>query len=47
MIVVMKSDTPAEESERIIQEISRWNITPEKSVGQQWRWLRSRLELIP
>ncbi len=34
MIVVMKSDTPAEESERIIQEISRWKITPEKSVGQ-------------
>jgi 3-deoxy-7-phosphoheptulonate synthase len=34
MIVVMKSGSPSEEIERIIQEIRSWNITPEKSVGQ-------------
>ncbi|KYC36773.1 3-deoxy-7-phosphoheptulonate synthase [Scytonema hofmannii PCC 7110] len=34
MIVVMKSGSPSEEIERIIQEIRNWNITPEKSIGQ-------------
>lgn len=34
MIVVMKSGTPAIEIERVSQEISIWNITPEKCVGR-------------
>ena len=33
MIVVMKSGTPSVEIERVIQEVRRWNITPEKTVG--------------
>ncbi|WP_026082692.1 3-deoxy-7-phosphoheptulonate synthase [Mastigocladopsis repens] len=34
MIISMKSGTPVAEIERICQEIQRWNITPEKCVGQ-------------
>jgi 3-deoxy-7-phosphoheptulonate synthase len=34
MIVVMKSDSPSAEIERVSQELRRWDITPEKSVGQ-------------
>jgi 3-deoxy-7-phosphoheptulonate synthase len=33
MIIVMKFGTPSEEIERLNQELSAWNITPEKSVG--------------
>jgi 3-deoxy-7-phosphoheptulonate synthase len=33
MIVIMKSGTPAEEIERVSQEMRNWNITPEKTVG--------------
>lgn len=33
MIVVMKSDTPKGEIERVYKELCRWNITPVKSVG--------------
>lgn len=35
MIVVMKAGTPAEEIERVSQEISSYNITPEKCVGKR------------
>lgn len=35
MIVVMKSETPETEFERISKEVLRWNVTPEKSVGRQ------------
>ena len=34
MIIVIKSCSPAAEIERISEEIRRWNITPEKCVGQ-------------
>lgn len=34
MIVVMKSDTPIEEIERIAQEVHHWNLTAEKIVGK-------------
>ena len=34
MIIVIKSRSPAAEIERISEEIRRWNITPEKCVGQ-------------
>ncbi len=34
MIVVMKTDTPISEIQRIIQELRSWNITPEKIVGK-------------
>lgn len=35
MIVVMKIGTPAEEIERVSQEICSYNITPEKCVGER------------
>lgn len=35
MIIIMHPGTPGAEIERISQELSHWNITPEKSVGQQ------------
>jgi hypothetical protein len=47
MIVVMKSDTPAEEYERSIQKISRWRITPEKSVDQHKVVLGLIIEVHP
>lgn len=34
MIVVMKIDTPASETQKIIQELRSWNITPEKIAGR-------------
>ncbi|MBW4450030.1 MAG: 3-deoxy-7-phosphoheptulonate synthase [Spirirestis rafaelensis WJT71-NPBG6] len=34
MIIIMKSDTPAAEIERVSSELRRWEITPEKSAGQ-------------
>ncbi|WP_088243643.1 3-deoxy-7-phosphoheptulonate synthase [Calothrix rhizosoleniae] len=34
MIVVMKTDAPISEIQRIIQELRSWNITPEKIVGK-------------
>ncbi len=34
MIVVMKTDTPISEVDRIVQELGTWSITPEKIVGK-------------
>lgn len=34
MIVVMKSDSPSAEVERVSQELCRWDITPEKLEGR-------------
>jgi 3-deoxy-7-phosphoheptulonate synthase len=41
MIVVIKSQTPASEIERIIQELHRYPLTVEKVVGkrQSCHWL--------
>lgn len=34
MIIVMKDETPPSEIERIITQLHRWDVTPEKLVGQ-------------